>query len=57
MTVKTTIVDEGLQDGPGGTEHRLLVADEDVPPGEEVEELPVRPDLAEVAARTTRAEA
>ena len=35
--------EKGLQDGPGDTEHGLLVAHEDVAPGEEVKEFAVSP--------------
>jgi len=38
---------EGLQDRPGHPQHGLLVADEDVAPGEEVEQLAVLPQLPE----------
>src|SRR5262249_54968903 len=39
---------ERLEDGPGGAEDGLLVADLDVAPGEEVEQFAVAPQLAEV---------
>src|SRR5207237_9364045 len=42
--------EQRLEDGPGDPERRLLVADEDVPPGEEEEELAVAPELAEAEA-------
>ena len=38
---------EGLDNGPGRAQHRLLVADLDVPPGEEVQQLAVLPELME----------
>ena len=38
---------------PGGSEGRLLVANLDVPPHEEVEELPVRPQLVQVRRETS----
>ena len=40
--------DDGVQHGPQHAQHGLLVADEDVPPGEEVEQLAVLPQLAEL---------
>ena len=36
-----------LDDRPGGAEHRLLVADLDVAPDEEIQQLAVRPDFRE----------
>ena len=42
--------EQRLEDGPGDPERGLLVADEDVPPGEEEEELAVAPELAEAEA-------
>jgi len=38
----------GLENRPAGAEDALLVADLQLPLGQEVEELPVLPDLAEV---------
>ena len=43
--------EERLQHGPGDAQHRLLVADEDVAPGEEVEQLAVLPELAQLERR------
>ena len=43
--------DDGVQHGPQHAQHGLLVADEDVPPGEEVEQLAVLPQLAEPQLR------
>ncbi len=39
---------EGLDDGPGRAQHRLLVAHLDVAPGQEVEQLAIVPQLAQL---------
>ena len=44
---------ERLQDGPDDPEHGLFVADEDIAPGEEVEQLAVRPQFAQVKSSPT----
>ena len=41
---------EGTQHRPSDADGRLLVADEDVPPGEEIEQFTVAPEVAPVLA-------
>ena len=46
--MKTTIVRNGPDDRPGDADHRLLVADRDVAPGEDGEQLAIGPEVAPV---------
>jgi hypothetical protein len=41
----------GYEDRPRDTEERLLVADDDVPPDERLQELPVMPKLPHIEVR------
>jgi hypothetical protein len=49
--VKITIKQQGLQDGPADAHGTLLVADADVSPYQDLEQVPVRPQLAQFLAQ------